>query len=175
MGGQWMALLQRIKIALGQGGRDLGKTFRGLVTFFQYLSVSDDLDVGLGWLSARSLLARRGQASEYVVRMANTAWQPQKVTLTIEIAAAHVSKPAAGPYAFFGKSLILPPRISWEMTIGYDWMTHAGFQIDGILSPPDAFSRGVNDAPSLYALTVFLSNRLGKRLDGLTVYQELVE
>jgi hypothetical protein len=167
--------MRSVKMALGQGGRDLRKTLRGLVAFFQYLSVGDDLDVGLGWLSARSLLARRGQASEYVVRMANTTRQPQEVTLIIEIVAADVSRSVAGLYTLFAKSLILPPRISWEMTIGYDWIDHAWFQVDGMLSPPEDFSRGESDAPHLYALTVFMSNRLGKRLDGLTVYQELVE
>jgi hypothetical protein len=170
-----MAFMQRIKIALWQGGRDLGKTIRGLIALLQFLFAGDDLDVGLGLLSAGSLLARRGQANEYVVRITNTAYQPREVTLTMEIVVAHVSEPTAGPYTFFAKSLILPPRISSEMTIGYDWMNHAWFHVDGALSPPDDFSRGESDAPHLYALTVFLSNRLGKRLDGLTVYQELVE
>jgi hypothetical protein len=54
-------------------------------------------------------------------------------------------------------------------------MGHVRFHIDGTPSPPDDFCRGGSEGPRLYALTAFLSNGQGRRLDGLTIHQELVE
>jgi hypothetical protein len=170
-----MALMRRIKATLWQVGVDSGRVFRGTVAFFQYFCAGEDGDVGLGLLSAESNLARRGQANEYVVRIANAARQSREVTLTIDIAAAHASAPDLERYAYFTKSLTVPPHLSRAIAIRYDWMNHVCFHVDGASSLPDSFCRGESNVPHLYAVTAFLSNGQGRLGDDLTVYQELVE
>jgi hypothetical protein len=170
-----VALMARVKTALRRVGGDAGGIIRGAVAFFRYFCADEDIDVGLGLLSAGSSLARRGKPNEYVVRIANAARQSRDVTLTIDIAAAHVSPPATGHYAYFTKFLTLQSRASRAITIEYDWINQASFHVGGASSPPDEFYSGGNDVPHLYALTAFLSHGQGRRLAGLTIYQELAE
>ncbi len=167
--------MRRVNTALRHVGGDLSRVIRGTVAFFRYLCGREEDDVGLGLFSAGSSLARRGKPSEYVVRVANAARQPREVTLAIAIAAAYVEGPAAGDCARFTRPLLLQPRASQALTIRFTWVDGAWLHIDGASSPPDDSCRGKLAMPQLYALSAFLADGQGRRLDGLTIYQELVE
>ena len=158
-------------------GRDLRRLFHGVEAFFRYLSSKEELEVGLGLLSATSGIARRGRPNQYVVRIANAGRSPFTFELTISIEcvkAAQPSGPGEGHYAHFTKKLTVQPRTSSSIAIQYDWTVQAEFQIDGVSAPPDNFRRGDIDTPQLYVVAALLRDMKGTRLDKLAVYQELM-
>jgi hypothetical protein len=156
-------------------GHDSRRIARGTEAFFRYLFSKEELTIGLGLLSATSNVATKGQANQYVVRIANAGRNCAEFLLTFQIKAVNVSVPSQGHYASFTKKLTVQPRLSSTLTIQYDWVAHADFQVDGVLSLPDDFSRGEIDTPHLYAVTVLLCDSKGTRLDALTIYQELTD
>jgi hypothetical protein len=160
---------------LRQGRRDLLRIVHGINTFFRCLWSKQDCQVGLGLFAAATHVARKGQSSQYVARIANAGRDPLDVTLTIDIWAGKVPELSTGHYASFTKCLTVQPRIAGTITIEYDWMEHAVFQTDGRALFPDDFRRGTVSTPQLYSVTALLSDLEGRRLHGLTVYQELTE
>jgi hypothetical protein len=159
--------------SLRQGGRDLLRIVHGITTFFRCVWSKEDCQVGLGLFAAATNVARKGESSQYVARLANAGRDPLDVTLTIDIWAGEVPELSTGHYASFTKRLTAQPRIAGTITIEYDWMEHASFHTDGRASPSDHFWRGTVGTPQLYTVTALLSDSEGRRLDGLTVYQEL--
>jgi hypothetical protein len=158
-------------------GRDLRRLLHGVGAFFRYLSSKEELEVGLGLLSAASGIARRGQPNQYVVRIANAGRGPFTCVLTISIKsvkAAQRSGPREGHYAHLTKTLTVQPCVSSNIVIQYDWTVQAEFQVDGVSAPPDNFWRGDIDTPQLYSVAALLRDVKGTRLDKLAVYQELM-
>ena len=155
--------------------RDMWRILRGGGAFFRYLFAKEDLEVGLGRFSAASHLARRGQPNQYVVRVANASHTPATFVLRMSIQADRVSNSSREDDAYFAKKLTVQPCTSSTITIQYDWMFTADFQIDGVSTPPDDFWRGGIDTAQLYAITALLQDAQGTRLDGLTVFQELTD
>ena len=170
-----MAIMNRVKAELRTLGHDLRRIGRGTEAFFRYLFSKEDLTVGLGLFSAASNIATKGRANQYVVRIANAGRNCAEFLLTFQIKAVNVSVPSQGHYASFTKKLTVRPHLSSELTIQYDWMTHAEFQVDGALSLPDDFSRREVAMPHLYSVTVLLCDSNGTQLDDLTIYQELTD
>jgi hypothetical protein len=170
-----MVIMNRVMAGLRTLGHDLRRIGQGAEAFFQYLFSKEDLTVGLGLFSAASNVATKGQANQYVVRIANAGRNSADFLLTFQIRAVNVSVPSQGHYASFTKKLTVQPHLSSELTIQYDWMTHAEFHVDGALSLPDDFSREEIDTPHFYAVTVLLCDSKGAQLDALTIYQELTD
>jgi hypothetical protein len=170
-----MAIMNRVKAELRTLGHDLRRIGRGTEAFFRYLFSKEDLTVGLGLFSAASNIATKGRANQYVVRIANAGLNRADFLLTFQIKAVNVSVPSQGHYASFTKKLTVRPQLSSTLTIQYDWMAQADFQVGGVLSPPDDFLRGEIDTPHLYALTALLCDSKGTQLDALTIYQELTD
>jgi hypothetical protein len=158
---------------LRQVGRDLRRIAHGIKAFVRYLVAEEDCEVGLGLLSATSRIARRGQASQYVVRIANVNDVPREVLLALDIKMAERPAHHERHYASFTKHLTLGPRTARTVTIAYDWLSDASFSHEGYMSPPDDFWEGTGDTGQLYALTALLSDLQRRQLDRLTVYQEL--
>jgi hypothetical protein len=159
--------------SLRQGGRDLFRIVRGIYAVFRYMWSKEDCQVGFGLLSAASHVARKGQSSRYVARIANAGREPLDVTLTVDIRAGTSPEPFTGHYASFTKRLTVQSRSVRTVAIEYDWMTHAVFHVDGDVLTPDSFWRGRGGMPQLYLVAASLSDPEGKRLEQLTVYQEL--
>ena len=155
--------------------RDVWRILRGGGAFFLHLFAKEDLEVGLGLLSAASNLVRRGQPNQYVVRVANASRTPATLVLRMSIQADKVSNSSRGSDTYFTKKLTVQPCTSNTIAIQYDWMITADFQINGVSAPPDDFWRGDIDTPQLYAITALLQDAKGIRLDGLAVYQELTD
>jgi hypothetical protein len=170
-----MTIMNRVLAAVGMIRHDLRSIGRGTEAFCRYLCSKEDLTVGLGLFSAASNIATKGQANQYSVRVANAGRHCEEFLLTFQIKAVNVSVPSQGHYASFTKKLTVQPHLSSTLTIQYDWMAHADFQIDGVLSLPDDFLRGDTDTPHLYAVTALLCNSKGTQLDALTIYQELTD
>jgi hypothetical protein len=160
---------------LRQGGRELLRIVRGIDAFLRSMRSKEDCQVGFGLLSAASNVAREGQSSRYVVRIANAGREPLDVTLTIDIWAGKLPEPFTGHYASFTKCLTVQPCRAETITIEYDWMAQATFHADGHALPPDGFWRGTVAPPQLCAVAARLSDPAGRCLDELTVYQELSE
>jgi hypothetical protein len=156
-------------------GHDLRRIARGTEAFFRSLLSKEELTVGLGLLSAASNIATKGQVNQYIVRIANAGRNCAEFLLTFHIKAANISVPSQGHHASFTKKLTVQPHLASTITMQYDWMAHADFQVDGALSLPDDFSRGEIDTPHLYSVTVLLCDSKGTRLDALTIYQELTD
>jgi hypothetical protein len=133
----------------------------------------EDCQVSFGLLSAASHVARKGQSSRYVARIANAGRDPLDVTLTVDVWAGKSPEPFTGHYASFTKRLTVQSRSARTVTIEYDWMTHAVFHADGHVLTPDSFWRGTGGTPQFYSVVALLSDPEGKRLDQLTVYQEV--
>jgi hypothetical protein len=148
---------------------------RGTNAFLRGLFSKEDLAGGIGLLSAASTIATKGQAHQYVVRIANAEQNCVEFLLVVQIKAAHLVIPGSGQYASFAKKLRVQPCRSSTLTIQYDWMDHAEFRMGGASFPPDAFSRGESDTPQLYTVTVLLCDSEGTELDELMIYQELRE
>jgi hypothetical protein len=170
-----MAIMNRVLAAIGIIRHDLRRIGRGTEAFFRYVFSKEDLTVGLGLFSAASNIATKGKANQYVVRIANAGRNCAELLLSFHIQAANLSVPSQGHYASFTKKLSVHPSRSSTLTIQYDWMAHADFQVDGALSLPDEFSRGKIDTPHLYSVTVLLCDSKGTQLDALTIYQELTD
>jgi hypothetical protein len=159
-------------------GRDVRRLLHGVWAFFRYLSSKEELEVGLGLLSATSGIARRGQPNRYMVRIANAGRGPFTCVLIISlksVKATRRSGPREGHYAYFTKTLTVQPRASSNIVIQYDWTVQAEFQVDGVSAPPDNFWRGDIDTPQLYLVAALLRDVQGTRLDKLAVYQELMQ
>jgi hypothetical protein len=160
---------------LRQGGRDLLRIVRGIHAFLRCVWSAEDCHVGLGLFAAATHMARKRQSSRYVARIANAGRDPLGVALTIDIRAGQVPELSTGHYASFTKRLTAQPRTAEAITVEYDWMEHAIFHTDGRASPSDHFWKGSIGTPQLYAVTALLTDSEGRRLDALTVYQELTE
>ena len=166
--------MNRVMAGLWMVGHDLRRLARGANAFLRALVAKEDLIGGLGLFSTVSTITTKGQAHQYVVRIANARRMCVEFLLTFHIQAAHLSVPCQGYYASFTKKLSIQPRRSSTLTIQYDWMDQADFRVDGCSFPPDDFSRGEIDTPQLYAVKVLLGDPTGAQLDELTIYQELV-
>jgi hypothetical protein len=151
---------------------DLRRIIGGSVTFVECLCTRDS-EVGLGQLSAGSTLAVRGQQNRYAVTIANTRIDPRDVTLIIDIYAVDSPVHPAGHYAYFAKRLKARSRALTEVEVRYDWLTRASFAVDEMASPPDDFWKGTCDRSASYSVNAILLDPRGKRLDFVTVYQEL--
>ncbi len=161
--------------ALRQGGRDLLRMAREIEVFFRSMCAKEDCRVGLGLLSAASNVARKGQSSRYMVRIANAGRDRLDVRLTIAICAGKLPGACAGHDVSFTKRLTVQPCSALALAIEYDWIAPAMFHPDGDALPADDFWSGTVDTPQLYAVTAVLCDLEGRRLDGLTVYQDCIE
>jgi hypothetical protein len=170
-----MTIMNRVLAAVGMIRHDLRSIGRGTEAFCRYLCSKEDLTVGLGLFSAASNIATKGQANQYSVRIANAGRNRAEFLLVFHIKAANAPLPFQEHYASFTKKLTVQARLSSTLTIRYDWMTHAEFQVDGALSLPDDFSRREVAMPHLYSVTVLLCDSNGTQLDDLTIYQELTD
>jgi hypothetical protein len=157
-----------------QLGADMRRIVGGISAFWQYLRAQNDVEVAFGLLSAASKVARRGESSRYVVRIANASRDPVDLTLTMDIHASKNPIPSDGHYAAFTKRLPMPPCSAMTITIEYDWMAHAAFYTDGRALPPDDFGRGTAQTSQIYTVTALLGDRAGRWMDELSVYQELI-
>jgi hypothetical protein len=159
--------------SIRQIGQDILNVIRGLNAFARYLRAMTDCQVGLSLLSAASSAVREGQSNRYVVRIANAGRQLLVCRLALEISALTAGRPPAPRCAQLIKSLTLAPRAGATVAIDYDWADQACCCIDGTCSSPDALWRDSLDRPQLYAVTALLYDLDERRLDALTVYQEL--
>jgi len=153
--------------------RDLGRIIGGSVAFLTYLLTRDRVEVALGQLSAESTVAVRGRPNRYLVTIASVANEPRDVTLVIDIYALDSPAQPGGQYAYFSRRLTARPRGSTRVDIQYDWRTAAGFLVEATSYPPDDLRRGTLDRPARHAVNAVLLDPGGKRLERLTVYQEL--
>jgi hypothetical protein len=152
---------------------DARRMVDGFAALLKYLFTSDPVDLGLAQLSAESTSAVRGGENRYDVTITNARPQAGDVTLSLDIYAVDPPTGADGHYAYFVKRLNVPPRASTHVEIHYDWLTTAGFLVHNLPSPPDHLWRGTLDRPARYSVNAILLDPGGKRLDFVTVYQQL--
>jgi hypothetical protein len=152
---------------------DIRRTVAGVIAFLQHLVTGHNVEIGLGQLSAESTVAVRGRQNRYRVTISNTRTEPRDLTLAIDIYAVDPSTQPAGHYAHFSKRLKARPRASTPVEVQYDWLTGAGFVVGDVRSPADDLWKGALDRSTHYAVNAILLDPSGKRLERLTVYQEL--
>jgi hypothetical protein len=169
----WPTRLVWVKARLRRALSDLRRIIGGSVTFVECLCTRDPVEVALGQLSEASTLAVRGQPNRYAVTISNGRIDPQDVMLVIDIYTVDSPGHPVGHYAYFAKRLKTPSRASTEVKVQYDWLTRASFAVDGMASPPDDFWKGTCDRFASYSVNAILLDPRGKRLDFVTVHQEL--
>jgi hypothetical protein len=152
---------------------DARRVVDGSAALLKYLFTRDRVDIGLAQLSTASAAAARGGENRYDVTITNARPQASDVTLSLDIYAVDPPPNADGHYAYFVKRLNVPPRASTHVEIHYDWLTNAGFLVHSLPSPPDHLWRGTLDRPAWYSVNAILLDPGGKRLDLVTVYQQL--
>ena len=152
---------------------DIRRTVAGVIAFFQHLLTRNIVEIGLGQLSAESIVAVRGRQNRYLVTISNARTEPRDVTLTIDIYAVDPLTHPADHYAHFSKRLKARPRASTPVEVQYDWLTRAGFVVGDMWSPADDLWRGGLDRSTHYSVNAILLDPSGNRLELLTVYQEL--
>jgi hypothetical protein len=152
---------------------DLRRMLGGSVTFVECLCTRDPGEVGFGQLSAGSTLAVRGQRNRYAVTISNGRIDPLDVTLVLDIYTTDSPGHPVGHYAYFSKRLKVPSSASMEVEVQYDWLTSARFVVDEVASPPDDFWKGNFDRSTRYSVHAVLLDSRRKRLELITVYQEL--
>jgi hypothetical protein len=166
--------LKKLVAGPGMVWRDLKRTIRGLVTFAQYFTTQERIEVGLGWLAADAGDVVIGHPSRYVVRIANAGDKTWTGKLVIDIIPIEASDPLEGGPASFAKQLMVAPCRAVTLEIQYDWLTQATFVVDGRASPPDEFHKGGTAKPGqLWAVHARLRDMTGERLDQLTIYQRM--
>jgi hypothetical protein len=166
---------KRVTMRLWRLWWDVRRIFRGAKTFGRYLLVKQDLEVGLGLLSAASGIARQGQPNHYMVRVANATRHSLELTLTLRVQAAKTVDASEQHHAYYTKRMAVHPCLSTAIAIESDWMGQVDFQIAGVSSPPDDFWRAETAMPRFCSLTALLSDATGAELDALTIYQELMD
>jgi hypothetical protein len=152
---------------------DIRRTVAGVIAFVQHLVTANIVEISLGQLSAESAVAVRGRQNRYLVTISNARTEPLDLTLAIDIYTVDPPTHPAGHYAHFSKRLQARPRASTPVEIQYDWLTGAGFVVGDMRSPADDLWRGAVDRSTHYAVNAILLHPSGKRLELLTVYQEL--
>lgn len=152
---------------------DIRRTVAGIIAFLRHLLTRDTVEIGLGQLSAASRVAVRGRQNRYLVTICNARAEPRDLTLAIDIYAVDPPTHPTGHYAHFSKRLTARPLASTPVEVQYDWLTDAGFVVGKMRSPADDLWRGTLDRSTRYAVNAILLHPSGKRLELLTVYQEL--
>jgi hypothetical protein len=137
--------------------------------------VNQDPEVGLGFFSAASSIARQGQPNHYVLRVANAARHSLELTIAIRVKAAQSVDPSEQHYASYAKKIVVYPRTSTTIAIECDWMGQCDFQVDGVSSPPDDCWRREIAVPRLCSLAALLYDAMEAQLDTLTIYQKFTE
>jgi hypothetical protein len=153
--------------------RDLCRAAQGAVAFVHYLRSQETIDIALGAFEATSPTVAVGRPCRYVIRIANASGKIWEVKLVVEISPlAHQDHPARY-YAWFIKSITVPPHRTTRIEVDYDWQAKVDFMFGSVAFPPDEFRKGEVDAPQPYAVSASLSDPAGSSIDKLTVYQEL--
>lgn len=152
---------------------DLRLVVEGCAAFIKYLLTRDRVEIGLAQFSAESTVAIRERQNRYQITIASTWAEPQDVTLAIDIYMVESPTHPDGHYAYFAKHVKARARASTRVEVMYDWHGAVNFLVDDRRSPPDDFWRGTLDRSTRYAVNAVLSDPSGKRLELLTVYQEL--
>ncbi len=152
---------------------DIRRTVAGVIAFFQHLLTGDVVEIGLGQLSAESALAMRGCQNRYLVTITNARTEPRDLTLAIDIYAVDPPTHPTAHYAHFSRRLKARPLASTPVEVQYDWLTDAGFVVDEMRLPADDLWKGALDLSTHYSVNAILLDASGKRLELLTVYQEL--
>jgi hypothetical protein len=153
--------------------RELCTGTRGVVAFQRYLRSQDTIDVALGLFEAASSTVMAGRRCRYVVRIANVSEQVVPVQVIIQMSSMTAANVQASPAVHFASHWTLRPRCAVVMECHYDWRTTAVFIVDQIASPPEIFWMGEIQTGQRYVVSAILSDRSGKRLDQLDIYQEL--
>jgi hypothetical protein len=152
---------------------DIRRTVAGSAAFLKYLLTRDIIEIGLGQLSADSTVAVRGRQNRYLITISNARTESRDVMLAIDIYAVDAPTHPGGHYAHFSKRLKARPRASTHVDVHYDWLTEARFGVGDMTSRPDDLWRGTLDRSTRYSVNAVLLDPGGRRLELLTVYQEL--
>jgi hypothetical protein len=153
--------------------RDLRRTVQGAVAFVRYLRSPETIAIALGLFEAASSTVMVGQSSRYVIRIANVHARVWDVTLSLEISPLTPANPAAQPSVRVAKHCAILPRRATEIEFHYDWRSTVTVMIDHVAFPPDIFSQGEIKTGQRYCVSAILSDRTGKHLNQLDIYQEL--
>jgi hypothetical protein len=167
--------MKRVAMGLRLLWWDTRRIFRGARAFARYFLANRDPEVGLGFFSAASGIARQGQPNYYTLRVANATRHSLELTLTIRVKAARPIDPSEQHYASYMKRIMVYPRTSTTVAIECDWMGRFDFQVDGVSSPPDDCWRPEIAVPHFCSLTALLYDATEAQLDALTIYQEFMD
>jgi hypothetical protein len=154
--------------------QDLWNLSRGSCAFVRWLAERDPLEIGLAVFSAEAPTATRGVQSAYAVRIASAAGAPRSVKLLMDFYALNAPPGTDGHYAYFSRTLRIPPRVATTVDIRYDWERTVCFTCEGLATEPDdLWWRGAQGLPQLYAVYALLYDLAGAELDRLVISQEL--
>jgi hypothetical protein len=153
--------------------RDLCRCVRGIVAFRRYLRSPDTVDIALGMFEAASSAVMVGRPCRYIVRIANVGEKVQDVQLIVEISSSSPAHSAATPCMRFATHCSIPANRATEIVFHYDWRSAVAVMVDNVASRTDTCWAGEFKTQQPYVVSAILADHTGKRLDRLTIYQEL--
>lgn len=130
-------------------------------------------DVQLSEAIARERLVIPGQVSEYVLGLTNPADRVQRVRVGMVCRRMHEQPQQQNEVCRFGALVEVPPRMTREVTVRYDWTGRCGVTTDGSAIPLEWFYQISQPEATVYRLHIQLHDPSDRWLDACTLFQHV--
>lgn len=130
-------------------------------------------DICIAQLYAKKMYAEYLCDNEYIIKLVNNKFSTETIRLVFDIWPYHNRFHPERHFVYFAVEITLKPKDSLTMKLLYDWEKNARFYIGEEAKKILDFWRGDLNSPGLYELKVFICDREGNYMDGLTILQRL--